>query len=215
MAAPDSANRDSLWPSWTGYAAIAAALLVCGVGGAWLNSMQTGLAQPATAVAASATGPAPAAAPALPAQAALKPPSPVQTAAAAPPVAAAKPDLSQDIRHYLKPGETPSMQEVIQRLHAAGIREGLGAFNPPGTRPPLIGLAVPEDFALPDGFVRHHQATDDGQRIEAILMFAPDRTFYDREGRPIKVPENRVVPPQYAPPGMPLRQIVLPKPLQP
>jgi hypothetical protein len=60
------------------------------------------------------------------------------------------------------------------RLHQAGVRTGLGAFNPPGTRPPLIGLAVPEDFALPPGYLRHHQATDDGQRIEAILMFDPD-----------------------------------------
>ncbi len=66
------------------------------------------------------------------------------------------------------------MNEVIDRLHQAGIRTGLGAFNPPGTRPPLIGLAVPEDFVLPPGYLRHHQATDDGQRIEAILMFDPD-----------------------------------------
>ena len=51
------------------------------------------------------------------------------------------------------------------------------AIPPPGTRPPLVGLAVPEDFALPEGYVRHHQATDDGQRIEAILMFSPDRQF--------------------------------------
>jgi hypothetical protein len=65
------------------------------------------------------------------------------------------------------------MAEVITRLNEAGVSTGLGAFSPPGTRPPLIGLAVPEDYALPPGYVRHHQATDDGQRIEAILMFAP------------------------------------------
>jgi hypothetical protein len=41
----------------------------------------------------------------------------------------------------------------------------------------MVGLAVPEDFVLPEGYVRHHQATDDGQRIEAIRMFAPGRQF--------------------------------------
>ena len=49
----------------------------------------------------------------------------------------------------------PTMGEVIQRLHAAGIRTGIGAFNPPGTSPPLAGLVVPEGFALPVGYVRH------------------------------------------------------------
>ena len=41
------------------------------------------------------------------------------------------------------------MAEVIDRLHQAGVQTGLGAFNQPGTRPPWIGLAVPEDFVLP------------------------------------------------------------------
>jgi hypothetical protein len=71
-------------------------------------------------------------------------------------------------------GESPTIGEVIDRLHQAGVYGGLGAFSPPGTRPPLVGLAVPEDFVLPEGYVRHHQATDDGQSIEAILMFSPD-----------------------------------------
>ena len=31
------------------------------------------------------------------------------------------------------------------------------------TRTPLVGLAVPPDFPLPEGYVRHHQVTDDGQ----------------------------------------------------
>jgi len=33
------------------------------------------------------------------------------------------------------------MAEVIAALHGAGIYEGLGAFNPPGTSPPLQGTA--------------------------------------------------------------------------
>ena len=99
------------------------------------------------------------------------------------------------------------MPEVIERLQRAGVYTGLGAFSPPGTRPPLMGLAVPEDFVLPPGMVRHHQATDDGQRIEAILMFAPNVQF---AGMPL----NRVVPPELAPPGLPIRRIVVPAPLK-
>ncbi len=124
-------------------------------------------------------------------------------------------DPTQDISSVIKPGETPTMPEVIARLRKAGVTGGLAAFSPPGTRPPLIGLAVPEDFVLPEGYVRHHQATDDGQRIEAILMFAPDRQFCDAANRPIAVPANRVVPPEFAPPGLPIRLIVLPKPIDP
>ena len=107
------------------------------------------------------------------------------------------------------------MNEVIARLHQAGVHTGLGAFSPPGTRPPLVGLAVPEDFVLPEGYVRHHQATDDGQRIEAILMFAPDYQLFDAAHRPIAIPADRVVPPELAPPGLPIRRIVIPAPTEP
>lgn len=122
-------------------------------------------------------------------------------------------DLTPDLADYVNPGEQPTMTEVIDRLHRAGVRTGLGAFSPPGTRPPLIGLAVPEDFDLPPGYVRHHQATDDGQRIEAVLMFAPDLQLRDGAGRPVAMPADRVVPPELAPPGLPLRRIVIPAPL--
>lgn len=117
-----------------------------------------------------------------------------------------------DLADYVPPGEVPTMGEVIDRLHAAGVHTGLGAFNPPGTSPPLIGLAVPEDFPLPEGYVRHYQATDDGQRIEPILMFSPDFQFLDAHGNPIPIPPDRVVPPQYAPPGLPVRRIEIPRP---
>lgn len=121
-----------------------------------------------------------------------------------------------DLANYVSPGDrAPTMGEVIEKLHDAGIRTGLGAFNPPGTSPPLIGLAVPEDFPLPEGYVRHYQATDDGQRIEPILMFSPDFDFRDASGRPIAVPDNRVVPPHLAPPGLPLRPIEIPPPSDP
>ena len=121
-------------------------------------------------------------------------------------------DQTPDLSDYINEGERPTMNEVIERLHQAGVRSGLGAFSPPGTRPPLVGLAVPEDFTLPDGYVRHHQATDDGQRIEPVLMFAPDRQFVDATGQPIAIPKDRVVPPELAPPGMPVRRIKIPAP---
>lgn len=122
-------------------------------------------------------------------------------------------DQSPDIADFINPGEVPTMAEVISRLHAAGVRSGLGAFNPPGTRPPLVGLAVSEDFELPPGYVRHHQVTDDGQRIEPILMFAPDHPRVVAAGA--AQPQDRVVPPELAPDGLPLRHIVVPAPLEP
>ena len=101
----------------------------------------------------------------------------------------------------------PTGAELIGALHEAGIRTGIGAFNPPGTSPPLEGLAVPEDFYLPPGYLRHHQYTDDGQAIEAILMFAPDAVMRDARGRPIALPADRVVPPELAPAGLPIRRV--------
>lgn len=128
-------------------------------------------------------------------------------------VVTAAPADGIDLADVIPPGTTePSMGEVIEGLHAAGIRSGLGAFNPPGTSPPLVGLAVPPDFPLPDGYVRHHQVTDDGQDIEPILMFHPDYEFVDAGGRAVSVPPDRVVPPHLAPPGLPLRQVRIPPP---
>jgi hypothetical protein len=124
-------------------------------------------------------------------------------------------DPTPDLSSYVARGDNPSMAEVIERLHQRGIYSGLGAFSPPGTSPPLVGLAVPEDFVLPKGYVRHHQTTDDGQRIEAILMFAPDFQLLDAHHHPIAMPANRVVPPELVPPGFPLRRIVIPPPTDP
>lgn len=206
VAATGGQNR--LWSPLMVFGVIAAILLACGVGAFLLAPATPGFepgAAPAPVQSAAST-PTATLAPAA-AQAAVSAPS-VPSVPSAP---APHPDLGRDLASYVKPGETPTMTEVIERLHKAGIYTGLGAFSPPGTSPPLIGLAVPEDFELPPGYVRHHQATDDGQRIEAILMFAPDRQFYDANGNPIPVPANRVVPPEHAPPGLPLRQIVVPK----
>ena len=120
-----------------------------------------------------------------------------------------------DLSHFVPQGEAPSMAVVIAKLHEAGIHTGLGAFPPPGTSPPMLGLAVPEDFVLPRGYVRHYQATDDGQRIAPILMFSPDYSFYDPAGHRIEIPRDRVVPVELAPPGLPIRLIDIPPALDP
>ena len=120
---------------------------------------------------------------------------------------------ADDLASVIVPGTpVPTMGDVIEGLHKAGIRTGLGAFNPPGTSPPLVGLAVPEDFVLPEGYVRHHQATDDGQAIEPILMYSPDYEFLDAAGNPVAIPADRVVPASHAPAGLPIRQVRIPPP---
>ncbi len=123
---------------------------------------------------------------------------------------------ADDLASVIGPGTpVPTMGDVIEGLHQAGIRTGLGAFNPPGTSPPLVGLAVPEDFVLPEGYVRHHQATDDGQAIEAILMYSPDFEFLDAAGQAIDIPADRVVRVAQAPAGLPIRQVRIPPPQDP
>ena len=117
-----------------------------------------------------------------------------------------------DLASHFAPGDPePTAAEVIEALQASGDRTGLGAFNPPGTSPPLAGLAVPEDFVLPEGYVRHHQVTDEGEPLEPILMFSPDYVFRDSAGHEIAIPDDRVVPPELAPPGLPIRPITIPK----
>ncbi|MBI5505413.1 MAG: hypothetical protein HY899_11470 [Deltaproteobacteria bacterium] len=122
-------------------------------------------------------------------------------------------DTTPDLSDFVPPGQAPTAGEVIEELHKRGIYEGIGAFPPPGTSPPMAGLAVPEDFELPEGYVRHFQSTDDGQLIDPILMFHPDYEFYDANGQRIPIPENRVVPPELAPPGLPIREIEIPRDL--
>lgn len=123
-------------------------------------------------------------------------------------------DPPEEMAEQPKPGDPQppdiDARDYIQALHDAGIYEGIGAFNPPGTSPPLEGLAVPPDFELPEGYVRHFQTTDDGQSIDPILMFHPDFEFLDENGQPVPIPEDRVVPPEYVPPGFPLRPIEIP-----
>ena len=102
-------------------------------------------------------------------------------------------------------------EDYVDALRASGETRGLAAFPPKGTDPIKTGLVVPEGFELPEGYLRHYQTTDDGQRLEAILMFSPDYQLVDADGRPIPMPKDGIVPPDMAPPGMPLRTLELPK----
>ena len=125
---------------------------------------------------------------------------------------AGKPGYSDDLASYFRPGDPePTGAELIKALNDAGVYTGIGAFNPPGTSPPLAGLAVPEDFELPEGFVRHHQVTDEGEPLEPILMFSPDIEYYEAAGN-VPVPEDRIVTVELAPPGMPIRDMIPPPP---
>lgn len=120
---------------------------------------------------------------------------------------------ANDIASYVSEDDPePSMAELIEALRHAGETGGIAAFNPPGTSPLLEGLAVPADFDLPEGYVRHHQVTDDGVAVEPILMYSPDHEFYDAYGNPVEIPDDRVVPPEGAPHGLPIQRIVTPPP---
>jgi hypothetical protein len=92
------------------------------------------------------------------------------------------------------------------------LPSGIGLFPPPGTDPIKVGIVVPDDFELPEGFLRHYQVTDDGQELEPILLFHPDYELLDDAGQPIPLPPDRVVPPELAPPGMPIRMVAVPEP---
>jgi len=91
--------------------------------------------------------------------------------------------------------------------NAPGEHAGLAAFPPPGTKPIKRGLVVPDDFDLPEGYVRHYQTTDDGRRLPPILIFHPDFAPVDENGNAIALPEDRIVPPELAPPGLPHRML--------
>jgi hypothetical protein len=128
-----------------------------------------------------------------------------------PPAAAAGTERPRRLRAArMKPAEPAparelSAKDVIPMLRAAGEREGIAAFPPPGTKPLKRGIVVPDDYEVPEGYLRHYQATDDGEQLPPILMFDPDYQFLDEQGAPVQLPADRVVPPEMAPPGLPRR----------
>src|SRR6185369_2569413 len=70
-----------------------------------------------------------------------------------------------------KPKREIDAGEVIAALRAEGETKGIAAFGLPGSDPPKAGIIVPEEYELPEGYVRHYQSTDDGRQLPAILMF--------------------------------------------
>ncbi len=125
-------------------------------------------------------------------------PVPRPTAPPPRPVAAPAPELAGSVTPEEEP-EPPYTGPTGTQLYR------------PGTKPLKRGLVVPEDFELPPGFVRHYQSTDNGERVAAILMFHPDFELKDEGGQPIPLPENRVVPAEMAPPGLPIEMLQLPE----
>jgi hypothetical protein len=101
-------------------------------------------------------------------------------------------------------------RDLIGALRDGGETEGIAAFGLPGSDPVKPGIVVPDGFELPEGYVRHYQVTDEGEALPAILMFHPDYEFVDERGVPVAVPADRVVPPELAPPGLPIRMLEVP-----
>jgi hypothetical protein len=122
-----------------------------------------------------------------------------RSAAPAPPPPPAEAEL---------PSEPPALPEFPDE--PAEGPSGVALYPPLGTDPLKRGILVPEDFELPEGYVRHHQATDHGEGLPAILMFHPDYEWLDESGNPIPLPEDGIVPPELAPPGMPIELLELP-----
>ena len=118
------------------------------------------------------------------------------------------------------PADEPDKEEAPQGHEAEAPwgmkqpgegRTGTDLFPAPGTKRIKQGIIVPDDFPLPEGYVRHYQATDKGQMLQAILMFHPDYKPLNADGSPMPLPEDRVVPPDMAPPGLPIEILQVPK----
>ena len=124
--------------------------------------------------------------------------------AAAAPAPARDPDLAARVHQRREERRDDRRAAAAPKYteNAPGEHAGIAVFPPPGTKPVKRGIIVPEDFELPEGYVRHYQTTDDGRRLPAILMFHPDFAPVDANGTPIPLPADRIVPPEMAPPGL-------------
>jgi hypothetical protein len=127
-------------------------------------------------------------------------PAPPPRAVPRPPAPVADPPAKDDVPFTISDSKEPT---------------GTQLFPPMGTKPIKRGIIVPDDFELPKGYVRHFQSTDDGERLPAILMFSPDYEWVDAQGRPLTLPADRVVPPELAPPGLPIQMLEPPAPKAP
>jgi hypothetical protein len=98
-------------------------------------------------------------------------------------------------------------RDYIEALRKMGETEGIAAFPPPGTSPPKTGVIVPDGYDLPEGYERYYQYSDEGKPLDPILVYSPDYEFLDAQGDPIPIPEGRVVPPERAPPDLPIEML--------
>ncbi len=105
---------------------------------------------------------------------------------------------------------TPAPAPNADEAPSAHPKVGIYAFPAPGTKRIKVGIVVPEDVPLPPGYVRHYQSTDNGKMLRPILMFHPDYAPVDAQGKPLPIPEDRIVPPEMAPPGLGLEQLEVP-----
>jgi len=179
---------------------LAAALLLVGVAGglALRLALRDAPPEPEIARVEAAAAAQPNELPPVPVVAAAPRARPVRRGAApAPPPAEAE-----------LPPEEPALPEFPDE--PSDGPSGVALYPPLGTDPLKRGILVPEDFELPEGYVRHHQATDHGEGLPAILMFHPDYEWLDESGKPIALPEDGIVPPELAPPGMPIELLELP-----
>jgi len=162
-----------------------------------------------------------------------RPPAPAPTEPAAPPAAAAvepsdptaepSGELSdvpqprapvQEAYPPPSPDEAASAEPEPDAEAAPAVPSGIGLFPPPGTDPIKVGIVVPDDYELPEGYLSHHQVMDDGRELPPILLFHPDFELLDETGHQIPLPLDHVVPPELAPPGMPVELLVVPSPLE-
>jgi hypothetical protein len=107
--------------------------------------------------------------------------------------------------------ESPAREDPIVGFGPPGEKTGMALFPPMGSKPIKIGIVVPEEFEVPEGYVKHYQATEDGELLPAILLFHPDYEWVDETGAAIEMPADRVVPPSLAPPGLPIRLLEPPQ----
>jgi hypothetical protein len=101
-------------------------------------------------------------------------------------------------------------RDFIAALRESGETAGFAAFSPPGTRPPRPGVIVPANYQLPEGFARHYQTTDDGRQLAPVLVVAPGYEIVDDAGDPVALTDDRIVPPEYAPPDLPVQMLDIP-----
>jgi hypothetical protein len=146
-----------------------------------------------------------------------RPPEHEPPRASAPPRTSTRPEarpqgqpVAQQVPSTSPQPESQQEPAVTQDTEPSGPAEGIGLYRP-GTKPLKQGIIVPENFELPPGYMRHYQTTDDGQMQKPILTFHPDYKPVDSNGQPIELPANRVVPPEMAPPGMPIDILELPE----